>query len=150
MLVILNSDLLMLKNINPVETLAWKKLAAHFAVMQKRHLKALFAEDPNRFARFSLKLDDILVDFSKNLVDETTVQLLLELARETDLPAAIEKMFTGDKINVLENRAVLHTALRNRSNTPVYVDGQDVMPEVNKVLEQVKHFSEQIRTGTWK
>src|SRR5687768_8659959 len=140
----------MLKNINPVDTLAWKKLEEHFRVMQKRHLKTLFAEDPERFARFSLQLEDILVDFSKNIIDEQTVALLLELANEIALPEAIEKMFTGDKINVLENRAVLHTALRNRSNEPVYVDGQDVMPEVNKVLEQVKNFSEKISSGAWK
>ena len=140
----------MLKNINPVDTLAWKKLEEHFLVMQKRHLKTLFAEDPDRFARFSLQLEDILVDFSKNIIDEQTVALLLELATETALPEAIGKMFSGDKINVLENRAVLHTALRNRSNTPVYVEGQDVMPGVNKVLEQVKIFSEKISSGAWK
>ena len=140
----------MLKNINPVNTVAWKKLEEHFAVMQKRHLKTLFAEDPERFAKFSLKLEDILVDFSKNIIDEQTVALLLELAKETALPEAIEKMFTGDKINVLEDRAVLHTALRNRSNTPVFVDGRDVMPEINEVLKQVKSFSEKISSGEWK
>ncbi len=109
----------MLKNINPVETAAWKKLEEHFAVMQNQHLKALFADDPGRFEKFSLRFEKILVDFSKNIIDQETVNLLLQLAKETKLADAIEKMFSGEKINVLENRAVLHTALRNRSNEPV-------------------------------
>lgn len=140
----------MLKSINPVETVAWKKLEAHFGQMRTRHLKTLFADDPNRFRKYSLRLNEILVDFSKNLIDDQAVALLLELARETELPDAIEKLFSGDKINQLENRAVLHTALRNRSNTPVYVDGQDVMPEINRVLAQVKAFSENVSSGAWK
>ncbi|MBK0404267.1 glucose-6-phosphate isomerase [Adhaeribacter sp. BT258] len=140
----------MLKNIDPVETHAWEKLGHCYAALKDQHIKTLFAEDPGRFATFSARFETMLVDYSKNLLDEATLQALLELARECELPDAMERMFAGDKINKLENRAVLHTALRNRSNEPVMVDGQDVMPEVNRVLEQVKKFSESIINGNWK
>jgi len=113
-------------------------------------MKDLFENDEQRFEKFSLKFKDILVDFSKNIITENTFKLLLELADEVDLKDAIEKMFSGEKINETENRAVLHTALRNLSKTPVYVDGKDVIPEVNAVFEQMKVFSEKVISGEWK
>ena len=140
----------MLKKINPTQTKAWKKLESHFAEMQNVHMKDLFAKDSKRFEKFSLEFDDILVDFSKNIITEKTLKLLLELAEEVDLRDAIEKMFSGDKINETENRAVLHTALRNRSGKPVFLDGKDVMPQVNSVLEQMRKFSDKIISGKWK
>ncbi len=140
----------MLKKIDPAKTNAWQELSNHFLKMQGVHMKDLFAEDPRRFERFSLRFQDILVDYSKNRITLETIKLLLSLAEEVDLRDAVEKMFTGDKINETENRAVLHVALRNRSNTPVYVDGQDVMPQVNAVLEKMKSFSEKVISGAWK
>ncbi|MFM7853057.1 MAG: glucose-6-phosphate isomerase, partial [Flammeovirgaceae bacterium] len=117
---------------------------------QAAHLRELFAENPKRFEQFHLTINDVLVDYSKNIVDEETMQLLYELAKETDLRAAIDKMFNGEKINRTENRAVLHVALRNRSNSPIIVDGKDVMPEINNVLEQMKQFSNRLLSGEWK
>jgi len=140
----------MLKKIDPTKTNAWRDLSNHFSKMKGVHMKDLFAEDPRRFERFSLRFQDILVDYSKNRIIPETIKLLLSLAEEMDLRDAVEKMFTGDKINETENRAVLHVALRNRSNTPVYVDGQDVMPQVNAVLEKMKSFSEKVIFGDWK
>lgn len=140
----------MLAAINPVETTAWQKLTLHFLSMQATHMRELFAEDTNRFQKFTLQLDDLLVDYSKNLVTEETIQLLVSLAQEVELKSAIHSMFMGDKINMTENRAVLHTALRNRSNTPVFVDGKDVMPDINAVLDQVKRFSTSLLSGSWK
>jgi glucose-6-phosphate isomerase len=140
----------MLKKIDPTKTKAWRDLSNHFSKMKGVHMKDLFAEDPRRFERFSLRFQDILVDYSKNRIIPETMKLLLSLAEEMDLRDAVEKMFTGDKINETENRAVLHVALRNRSNTPVYVDGQDVMPQVNAVLEKMKSFSEKVIFGDWK
>ncbi len=118
--------------------------------MQATHMRDLFEEDPDRFKTFSAQFEDILLDYSKNLINEEVMRLLVELAREVELDAAIHGMFTGAKINRTENRSVLHIALRNRSNTPVNVDGADVMPEVNRVLEQMKVFSTQVRSGEWK
>ena len=140
----------MLKKIDPTKTNAWRDLSNHFSKMKGVHMKDLFAEDPRRFERFSLRFQDILVDYSKNRIIPETIKLLLSLAEEMDLRDAVEKMFTGDKINETENRAVLHVALRNRSNTPVYVDGQDVMPQVNAVLDKMKSFSEEVIFGDWK
>ena len=108
------------------------------------------ANDPNRFQKYSLKFEDILVDFSKNILDDEVREMLIELANECGLKGAVESMFTGQKINATENRAVLHVALRNRSNAPILVDGKDVMPEVNAVLEQMKGFSERVISGEWK
>ena len=113
-------------------------------------MRDLFQEDPSRFSRFSLRFGDILVDYSKNIIREETVEHLLALAEECQVKNAAEKMFIGDKINETEDRAVLHVALRNRSNLPIHVDGKDVMPEVNAVLGQMKKFSEQIISGEWK
>jgi glucose-6-phosphate isomerase len=113
-------------------------------------MRDLFARDPERFERFSLRLGDILFDYSKNRITEETMSLLLSLARQADLAERIEAMFSGEKINTTEGRAVLHVALRNRSNRPVLVDGQDVMPEVNRVLDKMRRFSEAVRSGAWR
>lgn len=140
----------MLPTINFTQTPAFKKLKSHHKTLSKKHLKDLFAEDKNRFKKYSLKFNDILVDYSKNHINGRTMAYLLELARECKLSEAIEQMFTGAKINQTENRAVLHVALRNRSNAPILVDGNDVMPEVNEVLQKMKGFSEKIISGSWK
>ncbi len=141
----------MLKDINPTTTAAWQALSAHFATTKSRTIKELFAADPDRFNKFSLRLgDDLLVDFSKNIVDAKTMQLLLDLAKECDVAGDIEAMFNGEKINRTEDRAVLHTALRNFSGKPVYVDGKDVMPDVQRVLAKMKDFSNKVISGEWK
>ncbi len=140
----------MLPNHNPTETTAWRKLETIFLTLQATHMRELFEEDPDRFKKFSLQFDDILVDFSKNILNDEALRALSELAEEVELRDAIEAMFRGDKINRTENRPVLHVALRNRSNTPILVDGKDVMPEVNRVLEQMSRFVEQLRSGAWK
>lgn len=140
----------MLPTINPIEAAAWQKLEMIFLTLQATHMRELFAEDPGRFQKFSLQFEDILVDYSKNILNEETLNLLLQLANEVELKNAIDAMFRGDKINQTENRAVLHTALRNRSNKPVLMDGEDVMPEVNRVLDQMKTFSKNLRSGHWK
>ncbi|MBQ5815665.1 MAG: glucose-6-phosphate isomerase [Flavobacteriales bacterium] len=139
-----------LKNINPTTTAAWEALDEHICTLDETSLSELFAADKTRFDRYHITHGDILVDFSKNLVTDETMKLLYSLADETELRDAIEKMFTGDKINQTEGRAVLHTALRNRANTPVMVDGVDVMPGVNAVLEQMKNFCEKVISGQWK
>ncbi len=120
----------MLPKINPTKTKSWKKLKEHYRVMKNHPMVDLFHQDPQRFSRFSVAFEDLLVDYSKNIITRETVRLLLGLARECKLKGAIEKMFTGDEINETEGRAVLHVALRNRSNTPIEVNGRDVMPEV--------------------
>jgi glucose-6-phosphate isomerase len=140
-----------MKNINPTQTNAWKALEAHFAANKDRQLSDLFAADPARFDKFSTTYkDNILVDYSKNLITEETLDLLIDLAHDVDLRSAIDAMFNGEKINQTEGRAVLHTALRNRSNRPVMVDGKDVMPEVNAVLANIKTFCESVISGEWK
>ncbi|MGN4983875.1 glucose-6-phosphate isomerase [Aeromonas dhakensis] len=140
-----------MKNINPTQTQAWQALEAHFAANKETQLKDLFAQDPQRFDKFSLTFGgDILVDYSKNLITEETLKLLVDLAKETDLRSAIDAMFNGDKINMTEGRSVLHVALRNRSDRPIESDGKDVMPEVNAVLAKMKGFCEKIISGEWK
>ena len=134
--------------INPTTTSSWSKLVALSQKHQNLSIVELFNQK-DRFERYSRSFEEILVDFSKNRIPDEVFETLLQLAQETALPQAIESMFTGQAINQTENRAVLHTALRNRSNTPVYVDGQDVMPEVNQVLSQMKAFATQIHQGTW-
>ncbi len=129
---------------------AWTALQQHYEEIHHTHLRDLFASDPQRFARFSLRFKDILFDYSKNRITEKTLTLLLDLARQANLSERIEAMFTGQKINVTEDRAVLHIALRNRSNRPILVDGVDVMPEVNRVLGKMRTFSESVRSGEWK
>ncbi|HEB80550.1 MAG TPA: glucose-6-phosphate isomerase, partial [Chromatiales bacterium] len=128
---------------------SWKALKAHHREIRDRHMRDLFREDPKRFERFSLHFDDFLLDYSKNRITDRTMRLLFELARERDLPRWIERMFSGEKINVTEDRAVLHVALRNRSNRPILVDGEDVMPKVNAVLEHMRRFTGDVREGRW-
>ncbi|EFA7678361.1 glucose-6-phosphate isomerase [Escherichia coli] len=140
-----------MKNINPTQTAAWQALQKHFDEMKDVTIADLFAKDGDRFSKFSATFgDQMLVDYSKNRITEETLAKLQNLAKECDLAGAIKSMFSGEKINRTENRAVLHVALRNRSNTPILVDGKDVMPEVNAVLEKMKTFSEAIISGEWK
>ena len=129
---------------------AWQTLKRHQKAMAKTHMRDLFLKDKRRFRKFSLQFGDILFDYSKNRINAKTMGLLLELANQANLKDHIEKMFTGQKINASENRAVLHTALRNRSNDPILVDGQDVMPEVNHVLGKMRAFTESVQSGEWK
>ncbi len=140
----------MLPKINPMTTKAWNRLEEYHFEFEGKHMKELFANDAKRFQKYSLKFEDILVDFSKNIIDDEVREALLELASECELKDAIESMFTGQKINATEDRSVLHVALRNRSNTPIFADGEDVMPEVNAVLGQMKDFSEKVISGAWK
>jgi glucose-6-phosphate isomerase len=132
------------------ETPAWQALIQHRHDIDKQNMRALFASDPQRFERFSLRLGDVLFDYSKNRITEQTMSLLVALAQQAGLAECIEAMFRGEKINLTEGRAVLHTALRNRGNTPVYVDGQDVMPGINRVLAHMRRFSQVVRSGEWK
>lgn len=131
-------------------TNAWNRLEEYHFEFEGKHMKELFANDAIRFQKYSLKFEDILVDFSKNIIDDEVRETLVDMANECGLKSAIESMFTGQKINVTEDRAVLHVALRNRSNTPIIVDGEDVMPEVNAVLDQMKEFSEKVISGAYK
>ncbi|WP_373523383.1 glucose-6-phosphate isomerase [Aquiflexum sp.] len=137
-----------MKHINPTTTTAWKKLQSLAESHKHTQIKNLF-DDPKRFEAYSIQIEDILVDFSKNRLDEKIKSALIELAEETGLKSAIEAMFAGEKINGTEDRAVLHTALRNRSNDPMYFEGKDVMPDINSVLQQMKTFADQISSGTW-
>lgn len=140
-----------MKNINPTNTQAWKALEAHQSQLANTTIADLFKQEQNRFNDYSLTFENqILVDFSKNKINQETLKLLRQLAKESALDGAINAMFTGEKINRTENRAVLHTALRNRSNTPVYVDGKDVMPEVNAVLAKMSAFCDRVISGEWK
>jgi glucose-6-phosphate isomerase len=140
----------MLPKINPTRTKSWEKLKGHYRVIKNRHMVELFRQDPERFSGFSLRFEDLLVDYSKNIITRETLRLLLGLARECRLKEAIEGMFAGDEINETEHRAVLHVALRNRSNNPIRLNGRDVMPEVNAVLGQMKRFSDALNSGNWK
>jgi len=140
----------MLPTINPTETPAWQKLTMLFMNMQATHMRELFAEDSERFKKFNLQFEDMLIDFSKNLITKEVIDVLFELAHETELQESINAMFDGAMINSTEHRSVLHTALRNRSNSPVLADGKDVMPEINKVLAQMKEFSDKLLNGHWK
>ena len=140
-----------MKNINPTNTQAWKALETHQSQLAHTTIADLFKQEQNRFNDYSLTFENqILVDFSKNKINQETLKLLRQLAKESALDEAINAMFTGEKINRTENRAVLHTALRNRSNTPVYVDGKDVMPEVNAVLAKMSAFCDRVISGEWK
>ena len=132
------------------ESALWQKLVAHQREIAHLHMRDMFSADPARFEKFSLQFNDILLDYSKNRITEETLALLLQLARDCGVESWRDRMFSGEKINSTENRAVLHTALRNRSNTPVMVDGKDVMPDVNHVLAQMRDFSERVRNGVWK
>ena len=140
----------MLPNTNPTRTKSWRNLTAHYQKIAPLHMKDLFAADPERFKKFSFRHRDILVDCSKNRITEETIGLLCGLAEEVGVKQAIDSMFNGEKINATENRAVLHVALRNLTDAAIVVDGHDVMPEVNAVLQKIKRFSEKIRAGKWK
>jgi len=128
---------------------AWKALTEHYQEISDIHMRDMFQQDPERFNRFSLRFKDILLDYSKNRIDQETMRLLFELAQEVGLKVAIERMFAGEKINNTEGRAVLHVALRNRSNRPILADGVDVMPGVNDVLSRMREFTEKVRSGQW-
>jgi glucose-6-phosphate isomerase len=140
----------MLPRVNPKKTAAWKKLKDHHRVMKNRSMPELFRKDKKRFSSFSVRFEEMLVDYSKNIITKETMRLLLGLARECRVKDAVKCMFSGDSINETEKRAVLHVALRNRSNRAIHLDGKDVMPEVNAVLDQMERFSERIIVGTWK
>jgi len=135
-----------MQHVNPTETMAWKKLES--LATNDQTIQSLF-ENKNRFEEFHIRFGDILVDFSKNRVNNETFNTLIQLAKETGVEEAISDMFAGETINRTENRAVLHTALRNRSNTPVHVDGKDVMPDINAVLDQMKTFADKVSGGQW-
>lgn len=140
-----------LASVNPSQTPAWKELEQQAKTIKNTNIKQLFAQDPNRFNKFHLKFEDkIFIDFSKNKFDDKTLELLKDLYAQTEVQTAIEAMFNGAKINRTENRAVLHTALRNRDNHPILVDGEDVMPSVNAVLAKIKSFCDRIISGEWK
>jgi glucose-6-phosphate isomerase len=129
---------------------AWQNLQKHYAATKHVAMRDLFAQDPDRFKKFSLEFEGVLLDFSKNRITEETLGLLRALAVERDVAGWAKKMFNGEKINITENRAVLHIALRNRSNRPILVDGVDVMPDVNAVLAHMEQFSKAVRSGEWK
>jgi glucose-6-phosphate isomerase len=139
----------MLPKTNPTKTKSWQHLVEHFEKIKDVQMKDLFADDPQRFNRFSIRFKDILLDYSKNRITEETLQLLLDLADESGLSDAIDQMFKGAKINETENRAVLHIALRNSESSPIEVDGKDVMPEVSAVLDKMKDFSDKVISGEW-
>lgn len=140
----------MLPSVNPTSTAAWAQLETQAATLKQSSIKALFAADKQRFANYSITLGDLLFDYSKNLLDDGSRNTLLALAEQCQLPAAIQAMFNGEAINATENRAVLHTALRNRSNKPVLVNGVDVMPAVNHELAKMKAFCARVHSGDWK
>ena len=139
----------MLPNHRFTDLPAYSQLQDHYNELKDRHLRDLFADEPDRFATFTRQFEDILLDFSKNRITDETLSLLLQLAQQAGLTEAIGKMFSGDAINQTEGRAVLHVALRNRSNTPILVGGKDVMPEINDVLARMKSFTERVRSGAW-
>jgi glucose-6-phosphate isomerase len=129
---------------------SWKALQVHAEEMKKLHMRELFADDPSRFDRYHLHLNDIIVDYSKNLMTDETKTKLMDLARERDIPGCIERLFNAEKVNTTEDRLVLHTALRNRSNRPMMVDGKDVMPDINDVLARMRTLVDRVRSGEWK
>ncbi len=135
---------------DPLHRPVCRLLQVHQENMASVHMRDLFVAEPGRFERFSLQVGDILLDYSKNRITDETMRLLMQLAEEADVPGWRERMFSGDKINHTENRAVLHVALRNRSNDPVMVDGDDVMLKVNAVIERMEVFAEQVRSGQWR
>ena len=140
----------MLKKIDPSTTTAWQALSDHFTTVKNLHMKDLFAKDNQRFKKYSRRFNDILVDYSKNRITDETLPLLVKLAEEVDLQEAIKSMFSGEPINETENRAVFHVALRNRSNTPMKVNGNDVMPDVKAVLDKMEIFCNKIHSGQWR
>lgn len=140
----------MFPKVNPTTTKSWRKLTKHYKSIKSVEMKTLFAENPQRFEQMSLRFEDILIDYSKNILTDETLILLVKLAKECGLKTAIDAMFKGEIINETENRAVLHTALRNRSTKAVIVDGKDVMPEVKAVLKKMEQFCQKVISGSWK
>ncbi|HET6721386.1 MAG TPA: glucose-6-phosphate isomerase, partial [Chitinophagaceae bacterium] len=140
----------MLPKINPATTAAWKALKEHFSQMKNVHMRELFQNDTDRFSQYSITTRDIVFDYSKNIINDQTLQLLIQLANECRLKDGIDAMFNGEKINETEGRAVLHTALRNLSSEPVFAEGKDVMPDVRKVLKQMKNFCKRVHDGGWR
>jgi glucose-6-phosphate isomerase len=140
----------MFPSTDPTSTSAWKQLSSHAEAMKKVHMRALFAYDPTRYASFSQTDGNLLFDYSKNIITQETIQLLMDLARECGLPEAIDSMFAGEKINRTENRAVLHTALRNLSGQSFQTDGKDIMPDILRVLSQMKGICQKVHSGEWK
>lgn len=140
----------MLPKINPTTTKAWSLLQQHKSEMDKIHIRDLFRFDKERFSKYSVFISDFVFDYSKNIINDKTIQLLLQLTEECQLSTAIEKMYNGEKINETEDRSVLHIALRNFSSEPVYSEGKDVMPEVKAVLKKMKVFCEKVHNGEWK
>lgn len=140
----------MLHKINPTNTKAWNSLQEHFSEMKNVKMKKLFQNDPERFSKYSIAAKDIVFDYSKNILNNKTIQLLIQLANECKLQDGINAMFNGEKINETENRSVLHTALRNLSQDPVYSEGKDVMTDVRKVLKQMKSFCNRVHEGKWR
>jgi glucose-6-phosphate isomerase len=129
---------------------AWEALTSHYGSMKNVHMRDLFASDPERFSQFSMQFEDILFDYSKNILSKESMSLLYKLADQQNVKAKTRAMFNGEKINTTENRAVLHIALRNQSDRPILVDGVDVMPEVRATLTRIKAFTEKVRSGEWK
>ncbi len=140
----------MLPRINPITTASWRSLQEHYLEMKNVHMRELFKNDPDRFFKYSITTRDIVFDYSKNIVNDKTMSLLAKLADDCQLQAGIDAMFNGEKINETENRAVLHTALRNLSSEPVYAEVKDVMPDVRKVLKQMKNFCNRVHDGRWR
>jgi glucose-6-phosphate isomerase len=140
----------MLPSVNPTTTKSWRKLSKHHKQLKGVEMKTLFAQNPSRFDQMSLQFEDILLDYSKNIATDETLSLLIKLAKECGLKAAVDAMYKGEVINVTENRAVLHTALRNRSNKAVMVDGKNIMPDVNAVLKRMEQFCHKVIAGNWK
>jgi glucose-6-phosphate isomerase len=133
------------------ESAIWQSLNAHYENIRHIHMRDLFEQDPNRFENFSLHINDLLFDFSKNRITKETLNLLIDLANHTGLKDQIEAMFRGDKINITENRPALHTALRrSQQNKTVYVNNEDITPEINRVLDKIEQFCDQIRSGKWR
>jgi glucose-6-phosphate isomerase len=139
----------MLPKLNPTQTKAWKKLEKHYRLIRHVHMNDLFDSDPERFRKFSVQFEDMLLDYSKNIITQETLSLLFELAREVQLPDAIEQMFNGEIINETEKRAVLHTALRRPVKDSLILNQQDIMPEIWEVLAQMKSFCQQLLEGNW-
>jgi len=139
-----------LKNINPTKTTSWKNLQNHFELIKEVQMKTFFQKDNSRKEKFSLNFDEFSIDYSKNRITEETLKYLFELAKESELKDAIDKYFNGDKINETENRAVLHTALRNKNTNEVLVDGNNIMPEIKQTLTKIKGFTKQIVNGELK
>src|SRR6185503_1866372 len=129
---------------------SWKTLQTHYESIRNVHLRTLFEDGPKRGEHFTLEAAGLFLDYSKNRITDETVALLCQLATECDLASRIEAMFGGDKLNVTEDRAVLHVALRTPRSKSIVVDGRDVVPEVNSVLDRMADFSERVRSGAWK